>query len=652
MPGKLGLRRPPAMHAASNLHPTVHALRAISDVLTLQAETAGARLSLCSIDEGVAVTYAGLLRQVRHLAGQLRALDIARGDRVAIVMPAGPEMAVTFLGVSAVAACAPLNPAYRRSDFEFYLDDLNPAAVVLPPGRTSPIVDAAEERGIRILNLDLASDASASLQLTDATSGKPIASSVEFAWSTPEDVALLLHTSGTTSRPKLVPLTHENLCASARQIARTLGLTSTDRCLSVMPLFHIHGLVGGLLSSLVSGGSVVCCPGFQADHFLDWCIRSEATWYTAVPTVHQSALEEARKAPDRATRVSLRFIRSSSAALAPSVLEAMERQWGVPVVEAYGMTEASHQIASNPLPPLVRKPGSVGRPAGPRVAVVDEHGVHLENGIRGEVVIRGESVTRGYAKNPAANQNGFRDGWFRTGDEGYFDADGYLFLTGRLKEMINRGGENIAPREIDDVLMRHGSVAQAVAFAVPHQTLGEDVVAAVVFRAGHSATEVELRQYVARYLPDFKVPSRILNVESIPKGATGKLQRIGLHEQLKSLLEVDYVPPQSEEETWVAHAFAKVLDQAQVGRNDNFFALGGDSLRAVRVAIDLASPLGQDLPVATLFEYPTPALLGSELQRLRIVDAELDDLARALDGVSLEELEQLLAGGGSDEASR
>jgi acyl-CoA synthetase (AMP-forming)/AMP-acid ligase II len=345
-------------------------------------------------------------------------------------------------------------------------------------------------------------------------------------------VALVLHTSGTTSRPKIVPLTHDNLTASARNIGRTLALRSTDRCLVIMPLFHIHGLIGALLSSMAAGASVYCPPGFNALKFFGWLDDSAATWYTAVPTMHQTILARAERNRDVIERRRLRFIRSSSASLPPQVMQALEMAFGCPVLESYGMTEASHQMASNPLPPAARKPGTVGRSAGPEVAIQGAGGETLPAGQAGEIVIRGENVTAGYANNPAANAEAFRNGWFRTGDLGFLDAEGYLTISGRLKEIINRGGEKITPREIDEVLMDHPSVAQALAFAMPHDMLGEEVAAAVVLREGQEASERELRDFVARHLADFKVPRRIVLLQEIPKGPTGKLQRIGLARRL------------------------------------------------------------------------------------------------------------------------
>ena len=615
-------------------------MHTIPDGLLSRAASDPDRLALLNV-EGDSLSHFALCSRVAGIALHLRSLEIRPADAVAVVMPPGPAMAIAFLAVSSVAACAPLNPAYRRSDFEFYLSDLRPAAILVPEGFASPCIEVATELEIPVVQVQVSREGW--IEGRSAQTSEDHAAVLREVIN-PHDTALLLHTSGTTSRPKIVPLSHENVCTSALQIARTLRLTPDDRCLDVMPLFHIHGIMAGLLAPLTTGGSTVCVPGFQAGSFLDWVDRTSPTWYTAVPTIHQSILEEGKASPERASSVQLRLIRSSSAALAPSLLQAMENLWNAPVIEAYGMTEASHQMTSNPLPPEQRKPGSVGRAAGPDVAVLDEDWKPLPAGERGEVAIQGRSVTAGYRANPEANEKSFREGWFRTGDEGYFDEDGYLFLTGRLKEMINRGGESIAPREIDEALLRHPSVSQAVAFAVPHETLGEDIAAAIVLKPGYSATEHELRHFAASSITDFKVPSRIVFVDSIPKGPTGKLQRIGLHERLGSLLEVRYAAPRTEEESWVVAAFEKVLGHDRVGRDDNFFSLGGDSLRGVRVMIEIAEVFGEDVPVATLFDFPTPALLGGELASRREEDGELVELAQALRGISEEDLNRLLSG--------
>ncbi len=341
----------------------------------------------------------------------------------------------------------------------------------------------------------------------------------------------MLHTSGTTARPKIVPLSNRNLAASARHIAATLALSPADTCLNIMPLFHIHGLIAAVLASLGAGAAVCCTPGFNAFKFGEWLRDVRPSWYTAVPTMHQAILMRMRDKPEQAKAAGLRFIRSSSASLPPQVMAELEHVFASPVVEAYGMTEAAHQMACNPLAGP-RKPGSVGKAAGPEVAVMDEDGAILVQGEVGEVVIRGPNVTPGYANNPEANARAFTGRWFRTGDQGRIDADGYLFLTGRLKEQINRGGEKISPLEIDVVLLDHPAVAQVVTFAVPHDKLGEDVAAAVVLREGRAASEREIRDFAAARLAAYKVPRLVLILDEIPKGPTGKVQRVGLAARL------------------------------------------------------------------------------------------------------------------------
>jgi len=320
--------------------------------------------------------------------------------------------------------------------------------------------------------------------------------------------------------------------ASATHIGRTLRFTPADRGLNIMPLFHIHGLIAGVLAPLSAGSFVFCTPGFNALKFFGWMDEARPTWFTAVPTMHQAILSRAGKNLDVIARHPLRFLRSSSSSMPPQVIAEVEAVFGAPLIESYGMTEATHQMASNPLPPAVRKPGTVGIAAGPEVAIMGEDGRLLPRGETGEIVIRGPNVTTGYENNPKANAEGWRDGWFRTGDQGVMDADGYISITGRLKEIINRGGEKVSPREVDEILMDHPAVAQVVCFGMPHPKLGEEVAAAVVLREGQAATERELQAFVSQRAADYKVPKKILILDEIPKGATGKLQRIGLAQKL------------------------------------------------------------------------------------------------------------------------
>lgn len=476
--------------------------------------------------------YAGLGALSARVEQQLRGFGIGASDRVAIVLPNGPEMATAFVSIAQAAVTAPLNPAYQQAEYAFYLDDLKAKALVVPVGYDGPALAAAEPLGMVILRLHADTNSPAGeFHLTGPAGTTPAAQGRPDAEST----ALILHTSGTTSRPKIVPLLQSNLAASARHIGQSLALTPADCCLNVMPLFHIHGLVAAVTASLAAGGSVWCAPGFDALKFFGWMTEAQPTWYTAVPTMHQAILSRAARNRDIIAAHPLRFLRSSSASLPAQVMVELESTFNAPVIEAYGMTEAAHQMACNPLPPRAQKPGSVGIAAGPLLRIAHEVENRLTEGT-GEVVISGPNVTPGYEGNPDANAKNFfeADGlrWFRTGDQGALDDEGYLRLTGRLKEIINRGGEKISPLEVDGVLLDHPAVQQVVAFAMPHAKLGEEVAAAVVLREGHSATEREIRDFAASRMADFKVPRRVVILDEIPKGATGKLQRIGLAEKL------------------------------------------------------------------------------------------------------------------------
>ncbi|HTC84567.1 MAG TPA: acyl--CoA ligase [Rhizomicrobium sp.] len=477
--------------------------------------------------ERPALTHRGLRSLAARTVRDLNAMGIGRNDRVAIVLPNGPEMATAFIAIACGATTAPLNPAYRAEEFDFYLSALNAKALVILEGMESPALTMAAKRNIPILRV-VPERLAGEFRLEADMSGSPARAGI----AGEDDIALVLHTSGTTSRPKMVPLSHRNVTASAYHIGNTLALREEDVCLNIMPLFHIHGLIAATLSSIAAGASVACTPGFNALKFFQWVQEAHPTWYTAVPTMHQAILSRADRNKDIIAKGRLRLIRSSSSSLPPQVMEMLEKTFCVPVIESYGMTEASHQMASNPLPPLPRFAGCVGLAAGPDIAIMDEAGTLLPAGSLGEIVIRGRNVTQGYEANPEANAKAFSDGWFRTGDQGVMDEKGYLRLTGRLKEMINRGGEKISPLEIDTVIMDHPAVAQVVTFGMPHDKLGEDVAAAVVLREGAACDERELRAFVGARVADFKVPRKIVFLAEIPKGATGKLQRIGLAEKL------------------------------------------------------------------------------------------------------------------------
>jgi len=480
------------------------------------------------------MTYGGLRDLSVKVADALHDFGIGRGDRVAIVLPNSPEMATAFVTIAQTATTAPLNPAYRQEEYEFYLEDLQAKVLVVADDDDGPAVAAAQKFGVPVLRLSFNnSDPAGHFTLSAADK----IGDCDSTCPTEDDVALILHTSGTTSRPKIVPLLQSNVFASANNVRASLALTQDDRCLNVMPLFHIHGLIAAVSGSLAAGGQIWCAPGFNALRFFAQLDDARPTWYTAVPTMHQTILTRADRNKDIIERADLRFLRSSSASLPAPVMEELTEVFNAPVIEAYGMTEAAHQMCSTPLPPRAQKPGAVGVAAGPEVRTANETKNELLGiGQTGEIVISGPNVTPGYEGNPTANADNFFvvDGkrWFRTGDQGAFDDEGYLSLTGRLKEIINRGGEKISPLEVDAVLLGHPEIAQIVCFAVPHPKLGEEIAAAAVLSEGSELQEKDIRAYAAEHIADFKVPRSIVLLDEIPKGATGKIQRIGMAEKL------------------------------------------------------------------------------------------------------------------------
>jgi acyl-CoA synthetase (AMP-forming)/AMP-acid ligase II len=565
----------------------------------------------------VPLTYRRLYQHVEEAGRALRATGIRHGDRVAVVLPNGPEMAVAVLTVAANAACAPVNPAYGAEELDRYFADLRPRALITQCGIDSPARRVALSRGIRVVELSAAPEAEAGHFTLTGDQGRPPSDEQ----ASPSDVALLLLTSGTTSRPKIVPLTHAKVCTSACAHGAALALRETDRCLNVLPLFHGHGLVATVVASLAAGASIVCTSGFDVDSFSAWLAACQPTWYSAVPTMHQAILAQARLDRERVASCRLRFVRSSSAPLPPRIFAELEQTFETPVIEWYGMGEvAASPIACNPLPPRPRKPGSVGVPVGLDVAIMDEAEALLPDGQAGQVVVRGPSVFAGYDGNPMATDAAFAGDWLKTGDLGFFDGDGYLFLAGRVQEIINRGGEKIAPKEVDEVLLEHPAVAEVVTFSVPHATLGEDVASAVVLRPDAAATPKDIRQFAIGRVADFKVPRQVIIVREIPKGPTGKVQRVGLAAKLglgtSTALPPSFVAPRTPLEKVLAGIWAELLRVEQVGVHDNFFALGGDSLLATRVLIHLHEILHVAVGVSCLFEAPTVVEMAEHIETL------------------------------------
>jgi amino acid adenylation domain-containing protein len=578
------------------------------------------------------LTYDRLDSQIRYVGEQLRCAGVRPADRVALVLPEGAESAVASVAVAANAACAPLNPACSEREFESHLAALRATALLVPHGGQSPAIAVAISLNIRILRL-LPETASPAGLFSLSSYGEPHNNDEPALGQ--GDPALLLFTSGTAARPKLVPLTHQNLCVSAYNICSALQLQPSDRCLGVMPLYHIHGL-STLFASLISGGSYVSMASFSTESFFACLDELRPTWYSASPAIHRVILDQIRIDHRNPRESGLRFIRSASAPMPPQLIADVERAFGVPFVEAYGMTEAAPQIASNRLPPFKRKPGSVGIAAGPEVAIRDEAGRILPPDSNGEIVIRGPNVVQAYEGDAALNEAAFSGGWLRTGDLGTLDADGYLFVTGRLKEIINRGGEKISPQLVERVLLEHPAIAQAVVFGVPHSALGENVAAAVVLKPAEKLDQPvhQIRSFVAERLARFRVPQQIVFVDQIPRGPTGKLSRkdlaqaLGLtHDGQRNLSRDDKTAPRTAAERRVVEVFAEVLRTDPPGIHDDFFELGGHSLMATRLLTRLKQIFHVTLPIDSVFENPTVARL-SECIGAQMVNLVADGAAQ------------------------
>ncbi len=591
----------------------------IADLLTRQAELRGTACAL-ETPSGAQLSYTDLHRRVNNISAQLRAFGFGRSSRVVIVLPNGLNMAIMLLAVSSTAIAAPLNPSYREAEFEYYIKEIGANCVVVPADGGGSLARIVARRiGIPVLELN--SDGSSLVAHSEiagvAGGAERSAPTGDDLAPTTDDIALILLTSGSTGRSKRVPLTHRNLCASVADICFSLELDERDVCLSMWEQFHIGGLVDLLLVPLASGGRIICTSGFDAEQFFTILDTRSPTWFQAVPTTSHEILAVARKTERASRKTSLRFIRSVASALSLQLMERLESFFQVPVVQTFGMTEAGPLITTNPLPPGVRKPGSTGPSCGPMLSIRDAEGRELPPGQTGEILVRGENVVAGYEGNAEANAHSFRDGWFRTGDTGYLDKDGYLFLKGRIKEEINRGGEKIIPQEIDDVLAAHPEIEQAASFSVKHATLGEDVGVAVVVRENSSLDADAVRRIVAGQLSEFKVPKTILFLPSLPRSTIGKIKR----DTLAAIAESDsaiapYAPPNTKLQEILCKVWAEELGKTNVGLDDDFFRLGGDSLSAVRLALAIETLFEIKLDPAALAKTLTIRQLASLIESL------------------------------------
>ncbi|KAJ7719029.1 hypothetical protein DFH07DRAFT_933411 [Mycena maculata] len=587
----------------------------LGDVLAAQPSTSNALVTAAARS----LSYGELAAHVHALADDLA---VPRGQPVAFALPNGIELVLSFFAVATLGGIAcPFNPAYTQAEFEFYLDDTKPALLLVPRGflastPTPPCVSAARKLGVRIK--EIAFNPAAYRRLA---ANRPAVH--------PDDVALILHTSGTTGRPKAVPLTHANLLATARSIVRTYALSPADNTYLVQVLFHIHGIVAALLAPLLAGGQITLPARFDPSRAWGEFQQCGCSWLTAVPSILQLLLHA--PAPPG---LRLRFIRSCSSPLGPSTLQQLETRFGAPVLEAYAMTEAAHQMTSNPLPPpntpraaWRRKPGSVGIPQGTEIAIYDG-ATPVATGVHGDICVRSRSVTKGYINNPKANAEAFLpNGFFRTGDRGFMDAEGYLTLVGRNSEIINRGGEKISPIEVDAALLGCSPIIrEAVCFGVPDELMGQEVEAAVVLAKGETLDEATLQALVGRVLADFKIPKRIHFVEgAIPKGPTGKIQRKNLTEQFGKKTAIARVVPPAEIAATVKTVLAELLhiSLAVVTDECTLFEIGADSILFIRLVSALRAR-GLSISTADLFQNPTVGELIVLLQPKEVEVKEMD----------------------------
>ena len=545
------------------------------------------------------VSYARLFAAAQRARPWFAARVVPPAARIAVLMPAGLELAVACLATACGAVCIPLHAGLTEAELLALLDDARADAVMGLPDDPLP-VRMAHKLGAVALGFDLQQ------WLQDPVEGP---ADLDAPWPEPTDTAFVLMTSGTTGTSKRVPLSHRQIAHSAFQTAHHLELGPEDRGLCVMPAYHSQGLIVGLLAPLAAGSSVVCAPAFDAEAFLGWVREFRPTWYTASPTVHHAVVDlVSRQGPEKPAHA-FRLIRSASSSLPAGLQRRIEALWGVPVIQAYGITETAGQLASNPLPPGIQKPDSIGRPVGAELRVTDGEGHPLPAGQMGAVMARGPSVFDGYEDAPHLNAGVFRDGWFDTGDLGWFDEDGYLFLAGRTKELINRGGEKISPFEVEQALLRLPGVAQAVAYPVDHPTLGEDIHAAVVPAAPDCAVAGQfLRSRLVGVIADFKVPACIHVIDRIPVGPGGKVQRRDLRHRIPGKsAAMPPAAPLTPLEARIAMLFAQTLGRPVAASDANFLALGGDSLSAVRLAQAVNDTWGLDLSAPALLAAPTVA---------------------------------------------
>ncbi len=560
-----------------------------------------------------ALTFAGLSAHVRLLSSGLAGSGLDRRHPLAAVLPDDSQTLCAFLAAFPVMGFAPLNPELREAEFKACFQDMQPSALLVPEGAGSPAVEAAQAMEIPVIECQAAPEKGAGVFQLPGLKGADAAPVIP----DPSALALSLQTSATTGQAKCVCLTQANLEAMIRASVDAMRLSHADRFLNMMPLFHLQGLLSAL-GQLAAGGSVICAAPFDTDRFRSCVTELRPTWYTAGPALHRTILGLWRETPELARHSQLRFVRSIGASLPGELLHELEENLRVPILEGYGLTETG-AVTTTPLAPYVRKAGSAGARIVPGVEIMDPEGNLAPPGQEGEIVVRGPGVMREYRNNPEATSLAFRDGWFRTGDLGRFDEDGFLYVIGRLKEIVNRGGEKILPAEVDPALMAHPAVADAAAFGVPHPQLGEDLAAALVLRAGEQVDEGELREFLKARLAPHKVPRVFLFMARLPRGASGKVQRVRLAEEFaerKRARPVTVAVPGTPDEQKLAAIWAAVLGISIPGIDDDFFELGGHSLASARIMVRIEEVFGVTLPHDALLAAPTVRRLAAAMHSL------------------------------------
>jgi len=567
------------------------------------------------------LTYADLFGYINYIGRELRSLGLERNDRVAIIMDNGPEVAAFFLAVSSYAACAPLNHGYKYKEFKNYLPELKTKIIFIKQDTGPTVIPEDKFLNMQVMELSPLPKGKAGIcEIKKSNKALEQDPGIYQKSISEDDIALVLLTSGTTSRPKIVPLSQRNICASANNIRRSLNLSPQDKCLNIMPFYHVHALMI-TIAALSAGGSVVCPPSFDKNKFFNWTDKFNPTWYTALPTIHQAILSQAGSNRELAGKCKLRFIRSSAGHLHAKTRVQLEKFFKAPVIESYGMTESALQISSNSPPPEKHKPGSTGRAHGVEVVITDKKGKPVKAGKIGEIVVRGKNIIDNYENDPESNKKSFINGWLKTGDLGYFDNEGYLYVVGRIKEVINRGGEKISPAEVEEVLLRYPKVNRAVVSSMPHPTLGEEVIAAVVIANGKATPEHEIRAFVARELAEFKVPKRIFFVDKLPQNSTGKLQRVGLYKKLKDYKASIHSKPGSKAENILKEILCKVLKVEKISIDDNFFELGGDSLRLTEFYKEIKIHFPDIFKVQDLFDNLTIRELANFIKKKKEINS-------------------------------